>query len=558
MAGSEAPGHRMKSNPDQATLSALDRLEEATHLLRATPARDYVLWLVGTGPFALGLLYFWADQSRSITAAERLPVSAFGLALLFMWARLTQSLFAARLHTRLTGASGALDPPPWPAVRQFLVPLVVWQATALALLPLALILVVPFPAYLAFQQSLIVTVHQARGSPGQNFKMALRQSVYRPQQTSGESSLLCLTWLVLALNTGVMLYTLPQLAKLLFGIESPVTLHPATTLNTTFAAAVAVLATLALDPLMKAVAVLRDFEMGSRTTGTDLLAGLRRIPLRGTLAWLLLIAVTAPAGRGQAAEAPSDVSRPIPTTALNRAITEVLERPEFSWREVRPESLAPTEDSTRSFWQRLGTRLGRALERLARRLETPVKAIADWIGRLLNNRKPNPGSPLQLDFSGFVEFLLWLLLAGGMAGLTVLGIRVWQQRRAGEVTTAAPAITVPDLESDHVSADQLPEDGWMAMARELADRGEHRAALRALYLACLAGLAAQERLRLGRAKSNRDYELEVRRRTRDRPQIAETFSEIVRVFEWTWHGARPVSPDRFRDVAAAVERLRTP
>jgi Domain of unknown function (DUF4129) len=548
----------MKSNPHQATFSALDRLEEATRLLRATPARDYVLWLFGTGPFALGLLYFWADQSRSITAAERLPVSALGLALLFLWARLTQALFAARLHARLTGASDPLGQAPFPPVGQFLVPLVAWQAIALALLPLALILVVPFPAYLAFQQSLIVTVHQAQGSPGQNLRMALRQSVYQPQQTSSESSLLCLSWLVVALNTGVMLYALPQLAKLLFGIESPVTLHPATTLNTTFAAAVVVLATLALDPLMKAVAVLRDFEMGSRTTGADLLAGLRRIPLRGTLALLLLFAVTAPTHRGQASEASAVDIRPIPTAALNRAITEVLDRPEFTWREVRPESVAITEDSARSFWQRWRAGLGRAFENLARRLEKPVKAIADWFGRLLSNRKPNPGSPLKLDFSGFVEFLLWLLLAGGTAGLALLGIRIWQQRRAGEETVAAPAITVPDLEADHVSADQLPEDGWMAMARELADRGEHRPALRALYLACLAGLAAQERLRLGRAKSNRDYELEVRRRTRDRPQIAETFSEIVRVFEWTWHGARPVSPDRFRDVAAAVERLRNP
>ena len=548
----------MKSNPDQTRLSALDRLEQATHLLRATPARDYVLWLIGTGPFALGLLYFWADQSRSITAAERLPVSALGLGLLFLWARLTQSLFAARLHARLSGSSDALDQASWRSLKRFLVPLVVWQAMALALLPLALILVVPFPAYLAFQQSLIVTVHQARGSAGHNLRMALRQSGYRPQQTSGESSLLCLTWLVLALNTGVMLYTLPQLAKLLFGIESPVTLHPATTLNTTFAAAVVVLATLALDPLMKAVAVLRDFEMGSSSTGEDLLAGLRRIPLRGTLALLLLFAAAAPAVRVRATEVPADGSRPIPTATLNRAITEVLDRPEFTWREVRPDSAAISENSARTFWQRWGNRLKRAFEGLSRRLEAPVKAIMDWFGRLLSNRKPNPGSPLKLDFSGFVEFLLWLLLVGGIAGLAVLGIRIWKQRRAGDETAAAPAVIVPDLEADHVSADQLPEDGWMAMARELADRGEHRAALRALYLACLAALAAQERLRLGRAKSNRDYELEVRRRTRDRPQIAETFSEIVRVFEWTWHGARPVSPDRFRDVAAAVERLRTP
>ena len=40
------------------------------------------------------------------------------------------------------------------------------------------------------------------------------------------------------------------------------------------------------------------------------------------------------------------------------------------------------------------------------------------------------------------------------------------------------------------------------------------------------------------------------------PETAETFSEIVRVFEGAWYGDRPVTPQRFEDFVAAVERLR--
>jgi len=50
---------------------------------------------------------------------------------------------------------------------------------------------------------------------------------------------------------------------------------------------------------------------------------------------------------------------------------------------------------------------------------------------------------------------------------------------------------VPDLADENIRADQLPEDGWTKLARELLERGEFRLAMRAFYLASLAHLRSE-------------------------------------------------------------------
>ncbi len=53
-----------------------EMIEEAVHLLRSAPASLLCAYYLGTLPFALGLLYFWADMSRGSFAERRLPVAA--------------------------------------------------------------------------------------------------------------------------------------------------------------------------------------------------------------------------------------------------------------------------------------------------------------------------------------------------------------------------------------------------------------------------------------------------------------------------------------------------
>ena len=106
-----------------------------------------------------------------------------------------------------------------------------------------------------------------------------------------------------------------------------------------------------------------------------------------------------------------------------------------------------------------------------------------------------------------------------------------------------------------MSADQLPEDGWLKLARELFERGEFRLALRAYYLATLAHLAHRKLLTLAKFKSNRDYETELGRRGHAMPELYQTFRENVSVFDRIWYGLHEVNRDLVQHFAGNVQKI---
>ena len=79
---------------------AFDIVEEATHLLRTAPIATLAVYYLGAIPFVLGLLFFWADMSRSPLAPQHISGASFGLALLFFWMKFCQTLFARRQFAR--------------------------------------------------------------------------------------------------------------------------------------------------------------------------------------------------------------------------------------------------------------------------------------------------------------------------------------------------------------------------------------------------------------------------------------------------------------------------
>jgi hypothetical protein len=80
------------------------------------------------------------------------------------------------------------------------------------------------------------------------------------------------------------------------------------------------------------------------------------------------------------------------------------------------------------------------------------------------------------------------------------------------------------------------------------EKGELRLALRAFYLATLAYLAGQELITIAKYKSDREYELELRRRSHTQPHLSGAFAENRAFFESVWYGLHEVTPgimDRF-------------
>src|SRR5207253_1825772 len=87
----------------QVDKGAVELIEEAVHLLRRAPAASLALYYAGTLPFVLGLLYFWADMSRSPFAGQHLAEASLGVAGLFIWMKFCQAIFARRLRASMTG-----------------------------------------------------------------------------------------------------------------------------------------------------------------------------------------------------------------------------------------------------------------------------------------------------------------------------------------------------------------------------------------------------------------------------------------------------------------------
>jgi hypothetical protein len=152
---------------------------------------------------------------------------------------------------------------------------------------------------------------------------------------------------------------------------------------------------------------------------------------------------------------------------------------------------------------------------------------------------------------------LLILLVVALAGLIAwLLFRLWRDNAPVQEFAAEALPAVPDVSDENVGADQLPEDGWIKLARELLDRGELRLALRALYLAALAHLAQRNLITLAKYKSNRDYERELLRRGHVLAEVPGLFSQSVMAFERVWYGRHGVDQDSLEEFARNVERIK--
>jgi hypothetical protein len=271
----------------------LELIEEAVHLLRVVPGAVLGCYYLGSLPFVLGLLYFWADMSRGATAYEHCVPAAFAVALLFLWMKTWQAIFARHLKAQIAGRSAAALTLPGffrTATNQTIL-----QPSGLFLLPLALLIVLPFGWFYAFYQSVTAFGAEDGVAAKHVFRRAAQQAQLWPRQNHLLLGALLVFGLVVFLDVAIGLATIPALLKMFFGIETAFTRSFWAVLNTTFVATAGALTYLCLDPLVKAVYLLRCFYGESLHTGEDLRAELRRfVPGVGAAAMVLLVALNFP------------------------------------------------------------------------------------------------------------------------------------------------------------------------------------------------------------------------------------------------------------------------
>ncbi len=522
-----------------------DLIEEAMHLLRVAPVQAHLSYYVGSLPFVLGVLYFWSDMGRSAFAFERLPLASLGMALLFLWMKCWQCVFAQRLLARLLDEPAARWTPR--RVARMASVQALWQAPGLFLLPFAFLLLIPFGWAYAFHQNVTVLGNGGEDDARTIFKRAVQQAKLWPRQNHLALLILKLFGLFVFINLITAVLAGPFLLKTLLGIETPFMQSWRTIANTTFFASMLGLAYLCLDPLFKTVYVLRCFYGESLQTGQDLKAELTRYLSGGRLAMaaLLLLLWAGPTAIG-AERTEGDHGTPAPAIAppaLDRTIEDVISQREYAWRLPR-ERARP--ESERGFLAAVSEMIRDAAESAGKTFRRWFRKVGDWIEKFFRPKGSGLGGGSWIST---VHGLIFVLLAVLLCLIVFLLFRLWKRFRSEEPDVAAEAVQpAPDLANENVGADQLPESGWLKLARELLERGELRLALRAFYLASLAHLAGRNLVTLAKFKSNRDYERELRRRSHALPELAQLFGQNVAVFDRIWYGLHEVNPevvDRF-------------
>lgn len=439
---------------------ALEIIEEVFHLLRAAPAGALAAYYVGTLPFVLGLLYFWADMSKSAFAHARAAQGAVLLTVLFVWMKTWQTVYARRLWGEVCRrAAPRLSAPRLIhiAVRQTIV-----QASGLILLPAALLAAVPFGWTYAVYQNMSVLDDGARGSvrglvgraidlarPWQKQNLVLIWALspflmltavvlflvlmpiaqaLTPAWTSGVLALYGAIYIlvvvplspfgvIVAVNIATAILIMPWLLNTFLGVQTAVVTSPGSIVNSTFFAVVCALTYCCMDPLMKAAYVLRCFYAESLHTGEDLRVQLERsrtkpAALLALFAVGLLLTSPAAAQRPQVPQTHVSESKtqnvPIVSSGdLSDALDRELQDRRYAWRLPRVMPSVEEEGPVGAFLRGVAETIGGWWRTVRGWLEK----IGDWLDRLFSDRgRPRAGRSLT-SVAGILRVSLYALVA---------------------------------------------------------------------------------------------------------------------------------------------------
>lgn len=546
-----------RKNQWQHGRNAFDLIEEAVHLVRTAPAATLAAYTLGAVPFVLGLLFFWADMSRSPLAPQHLASASLGMTMLFFWMKFWQTIFTRRLRAQLTGEK--FSPPAFRRSLRIFLTQVILQSTGLFVLPLALLPVLPFGWAYAFYQNAAVLDDGRETSLARLMKKAWTLAALWPKQNFSALAIMLAFTFCVFLNWMTACLALPQLFKMLFGVDSEFIRDPYAMLNSTFFAAMFGLTYLCVDPILKAFYTLRCFYGGSLQSGEDLKAELKPFisrALKTAVALFVLFAALSATSLHADTTNTISANQKISPTVLDQAINQTIHESKYVWRMPRETKVDPDTEANQGI-------IAKFFDKIGAMLRNWTSDIANWIDKILRNLFQHRNQePVASSSSGYgwvmsLQVLLYGLVAAAVIALLIFILRVWRgARRVQPVVVSEPLQPVPDLADENVRADQLPEDGWAKLARELLERGEFRLAMRAFYLSSIAHLATRNLVSITRFKSNRDYEHELHRRAHSFPGLLSAFGENVFAFERVWYGTHVADLAAINAFAKNLERLK--
>jgi hypothetical protein len=236
--------------------------------------------------------------------------------------------------------------------------------------------------------------------------------------------------------------------------------------------------------------------------------------------------------------------------AFDRQIERVLQNPEYNWREKdHSDKAGPGEKKPWIVEQWIGS-----IRETLLSFGSWVRDLVKWLLRPFDPKIPmdQPAVLRPSEWLNALGYLLWAAFAGTL----ILFLLRILKLKATKLPSSIVPLPKPDLASEEVTADQLPDDEWVALAREKVASGEFRQAQRALFLAILSYLASHRLIVVERWKSNIDYEKELGHKAKHLSELPTLFAQSRLGFERCWYGANNVTLEDFENYKTIYERIK--
>lgn len=196
-----------------------------------------------------------------------------------------------------------------------------------------------------------------------------------------------------------------------------------------------------------------------------------------------------------------------------RALDDVLSRPEFQWKERSPSKL-------QLWWERV------------------KQQLEEWLRKIFNTDESSGAVTVTIPFGSYImTFISAVLLMLALA-------YVLRDLQVGLSAEAA-------LEAEDAAGDPLTSGAALQRARTFSAGGDYRTAVRYLYLSTLLLLDERGLLTYDRALTNREYA----RGLASVPHLARLFSSVVDVFDRVWYGEQPLDSATYEDYAEKITEL---
>jgi hypothetical protein len=525
---------------------ALEIIEEAIHILRSNPLSLLPFYFIGSLPFVMAFLYFWADMSRSAFAPEYCLTASLGLAALFIWMKCWQAVFCRKVRDHVNHQPS----PPWTFKQtlRLLSSQAILSGTGVVLLPIALAIAVPFGWVYAFYQNLSSEDNGSDPSVKDLYTRSWRLAHLWPGQNHAILIIISGFSLFVFLNLGLTIYVFPIFLKKFLGIEMPMAMTGHSIFNATFLSAVCGLTYLCVDPLIKIIYTLRCFYGASLKTGEDLITDLSgSAGFRRGLSYVFILLFVSAAlmhgsaytASGQETSQTTEKRYSVTPDELDDSIEKVMGQREFVWR-MPEENMKKIQKEESGLLGRFVTWAMDNLRALKNFINNWWTRIRNWFKGLFPDIKPD-----QINARGWLDAAHVLLYSILVVLICLLAIILWRLIRGRRKSPARVAekivLSKPDLSDDYVNPVELPADHWLGMAKDLMQKQSLRLALRAFYLSTLARLAERDMITVAKFKSNMDYVRELQRRAHEHQELLSLFSANVQTFDRSWYGMHEVT-----------------